>query len=131
MLMNKVFFKTIVSFSLFGLILIPSILSTNAEMLSPRQQMASGIDAENVECKSGFVLMIRSTNGSAACVKSSTSLKLANVGWGNVIKTAMEEPEQNEVNQNVEPVEQPEPEEETQGNEIKIKIKDGVGSGDR
>jgi len=130
--MNIAFCKNVITISMFGLILAPSILSANAaDVLSPRQQMASGIDAEGVECKSGFVLMVRSTNGAAACVKSSTSLKLSNAGWGNIIKTTMEEPEPNEEGSNVEPVEQPESAEETQGNVIEIKIKDGVGSGDR
>jgi hypothetical protein len=129
--MDMAFFKNIVVLSIFGLILIPSISSVNAEMLSPRQQMESGIDAEDVECKSGLVLMIRSTNGAAACVKTPTSLKLVNTGWGNIIKTAMETQEQNEEDSNVEPVKQPESSEETQSNVIEIKIKDGVGSGDR
>lgn len=79
MLMGIAFYKSIASF-LIIIFLIPSLLSVNAELLSPRQQMASGIDAVDVECKSGFVLMIRSTNGEAACVSSSTSLKLSNVG---------------------------------------------------
>ncbi|HXV65805.1 MAG TPA: hypothetical protein VD731_01075 [Nitrosopumilaceae archaeon] len=124
------FFKNIMVFSIFGLILIPSILSGNAEMLSPRQQMESGIDAEDVECKSGLVLMIRSTNGAAACVKSPTSLKLVNTGWGTIIKT-MNESESKEEIPNMQDDKQPESSEETDANIIEIKIKDGVGSGDR
>jgi hypothetical protein len=130
--MNTAFSKNIVTISILGLILVPSVLSANAaEVLSPRQQMASGIDAEDVKCKSGFVLMIRSTNGAAACVKSFTSLKLSNAGWGNVIKNTIEEPTQNEENPSVKPVEQPESTEETQGDVIEVKIKDGVGTGDK
>jgi protein-disulfide isomerase len=34
--------------------------------------------------------MIRSTNGAAACVKESTSLKLSDAGWGSVIEQAAE-----------------------------------------
>src|SRR3989337_668534 len=53
--------------------------------LSPRQQMASGVAADDVVCKSGLVLMIRSTNGAATCVKSSTSMKLSDAGWGSIV----------------------------------------------
>ena len=129
MVMNIAFCKYIIAISMLGLILAPSILSVNAvDVLSPRKQMESGIYAENIKCKSGFVLMVRSTNGSAACVKPSTSQKLSNVGWGNIITTVMEEPKPNEENPNVEPTEQPESAEDTQGDVIEIKIKDGVGS---
>lgn len=123
------FYKFIVTISMIELILFPSIYGINAtDVLSPHKQMASGIDAENVECKSGFVLMIRSTNGSAACVKLSTSEKLSNVGWGTIIKTTMNEQTSNERDVNEIPTEQPESAEETQGNAIEIKIKDGVGT---
>ncbi len=52
---------------------------------SPRKQMANGIAAEDVICKSGLTLMIRNS-GSAACVKPSTAEKLANAGWGVIEK---------------------------------------------
>ena len=108
--------------SILGLALFP-LQSVNADdLLSPRQQMASGIDAEDVECKLGFTLMIRSTNGDAACVKPSTSINLSNAGWGNIIKSAIEEPNTPE---------EPNPQEESEENVIEIKISDGVGSGDR
>jgi hypothetical protein len=130
--MNMAFCKSIMSISIVGLVMVSAILDVNAEVLSPRQQMASGIDAEDVECKSGFALMIRSTNGAAACVKSSTSIKLSNTGWGNIIKTTMEEPKQNDENLKVEPIKNSESTEEPpKENVIEIKIKDGVGTGDR
>jgi len=62
------------------------MLSVNAQdIMSPRQQMASGVAADDVVCKSGLVLMIRSTNGAATCVKSSTSMKLSDAGWGSIV----------------------------------------------
>jgi len=123
--MRVAFYKCIVAIYMLGLILVPSISNVNAvNVLSPHKQMVSGIDAENVECKSGFVLMVRSTNGSAACVKPTTSQKLSNVGWGNIIKPAMEEPEQN----TEEPHEQPVSTDDTKGDAIEVKIKDGVGA---
>ena len=82
------------SLVIFGLIISPSLSNINAvnhEIMSPKKQMASGVAAEDVMCKSGFVLMIRSTSGTAACVKSTTSLKLSEAGWGDVIEIAMDE----------------------------------------
>jgi hypothetical protein len=61
---------------------------------SPRKQMQNGIAAQDVVCKSGLALMIRSS-GDAACVTPSTAEKLANAGWGVIEKgaTMMEETE--------------------------------------
>ena len=92
--MNFTLGFALLSIVIIGLIITPSISSINAdnhEIMSPRKQMESGIDAEDVVCKSGLVLMIRSTSGTAACVKSSTSMKLSDAGWGDVIETTMEE----------------------------------------
>lgn len=50
-------------------------------ILSPHQQMRSDISAENVVCKSGFELIIKASNGSAACVFPSTVSALAERGW--------------------------------------------------
>ena len=114
---------------ILGLILSSSMLSANAdthEITSPRKQMEAGVEAEEVKCKSGLVLMIRSTNGYAACVKSSTSTKLANVSWGAIIESIIEEEPP------VEPVKQTEPEEDAaKGEVIEVNIKDGVGSKDK
>jgi protein-disulfide isomerase len=82
------------SLIIFGLIISSSMANINAdnqEIMSPRKQMESGIDAKDVVCKSGLVLMIRSSNGAAACVKSSTSMKLSVAGWGDKIEMVMQE----------------------------------------
>ena len=97
--MNQTSGFTLLSIVIIGLIISPLISSINAdnhEIMSPRKQMETGIDAEDVVCKSGLVLMIRSTNGAAACVKSSTSMKLSDAGWGDVIETTMEEKQEEE-----------------------------------
>src|SRR3990170_659558 len=84
--MNSVTNTAFVAIISLGLFLSPSMLSVNAQdIVSPRQQMASGVAADDVVCKSGLVLMIRSTNGAAACVKSSTSMKLSDAGWGSIV----------------------------------------------
>src|SRR3989304_3764366 len=84
--MNSVTNTAFVAIIALGLFLSPSMLSVNAQdIMSPRQQMASGVAADDVVCKSGLVLMIRSTNGAATCVKSSTSMKLSDAGWGSIV----------------------------------------------
>jgi len=84
--MNSGVSTAFVAIIALGLFLSPSMLSVNAQdIMSPRQQMASGVAADDVVCKSGLVLMIRSTNGAATCVKSSTSMKLSDAGWGSIV----------------------------------------------
>ena len=84
--MKSVTNTAFVAIIVLGLFLSPSMLSVNAQdIMSPRQQMASGVAADDVVCKSGLVLMIRSTNGAATCVKSSTSMKLSDAGWGSIV----------------------------------------------
>ena len=48
------------------------ILPVNAEIESPRKQMKMGISAEDVLCRTGLELVIR-TNGMPACVKPDTA----------------------------------------------------------
>ena len=57
---------------------------SNDMIASPKKQMANGIAAEDVICKSGFDLMIR-YSGSAACVSPATAEKLASVKWGKLL----------------------------------------------
>ena len=52
------------------------------EVMSPLKQMKSGVDPKDVVCKEGLVLMLKSTDGSAACVKDLSSSKLIERGWG-------------------------------------------------
>jgi len=48
---------------------------------SPREQMKMGIDAHQIQCKSGHQLVFKSTNWSPSCVKSSSVEKLMMIGW--------------------------------------------------
>ncbi len=50
-------------------------------MMSPRKQMDSGVNAEDVVCKEGLELIIKASNSSAACVKPSTAQVLIQRGW--------------------------------------------------
>ena len=49
--------------------------------MSPRAQMAQGTPASEVICKEGLVLILKSSDGSAACVKANTATKLVERGW--------------------------------------------------
>ena len=72
---------------LFAVGIISSSVVFGSSIDSPRKQMAMGIVAEDVVCKTGYDLMLRSS-GTAACVKPSTAMKLENSGWGKITKTA-------------------------------------------
>jgi len=69
-------------------VLIPLVLSIGmAPALSfgnifgtPKQQMDNGVPNEDVLCRVGFDLMLRSTGG-VACVKPTSSEKLSGLGW--------------------------------------------------
>lgn len=70
------------------MVVSPAMQITSADshsIPSPRQQMADGVEADDVECREGLTLMIRSSNGAAACVKAETSIKLSSTGWGAII----------------------------------------------
>lgn len=49
---------------------------------SPRKQMAEGVAATDVVCNEGLELILKSTDGSAACVKPSSAPRLIEIGWG-------------------------------------------------
>jgi len=63
--------------------------SKTGKIDSPRKQMANGVVAQEVICKSGFTLMIRSS-GDAACVTPSTAEKLIERGWTKILDDVSE-----------------------------------------
>ncbi|MFQ5476043.1 MAG: ABC transporter substrate-binding protein [Nitrosopumilus sp.] len=48
--------------------------------ISPRTQMTAGIDAAEVECREGFSLVMKASNGVAMCLKADTALKMIDRG---------------------------------------------------
>ena len=48
--------------------------------ISPRIQMTAGIDAAEVECREGFSLVMKASNGVAMCLKADTALKMIDRG---------------------------------------------------
>lgn len=56
---------------------------TMMEIKSPKKQMDDGIAPNDVVCKEGLDLLIKTSDGSAACVKSSSVETLIARGWGS------------------------------------------------
>lgn len=48
--------------------------------ISPRHQISAGIDVSEVECREGFSLVMKSSNGLPMCVKANTALKMIDKG---------------------------------------------------
>ena len=48
---------------------------------SPKKQMKSGVNAIDVTCKQGLELILKTTDGSSACVKPATASTLIERGW--------------------------------------------------
>ena len=48
--------------------------------ITPRTQMTAGVVAEDVECREGFSLVMKASNGVAMCLKADTALKMIDRG---------------------------------------------------
>jgi len=48
--------------------------------ISPLHQMNAGIDAAEIECREGFSLLMKESNGVAMCLKADTALKMIDRG---------------------------------------------------
>ena len=48
--------------------------------LSPRIQMNAGVDVQDIECREGFALVMKSSNGVPICLKADTALKMVERG---------------------------------------------------
>lgn len=48
--------------------------------ITPHTQMAVGVDAADVECREGFDLVMKASNGAAMCLKADTALKMIDRG---------------------------------------------------
>ena len=48
--------------------------------ISPRIQMTAGVDAVDVECREGFSLVMKTSNGVAMCLKADSALKMIDRG---------------------------------------------------
>ncbi|MDH3313703.1 MAG: ABC transporter substrate-binding protein [Nitrosopumilus sp.] len=48
--------------------------------ITPRTQMTAGVDAAEVQCREGFSLAMKASNGVAMCLKADTALKMIDRG---------------------------------------------------
>lgn len=81
-------------------IAIPSS-SAQLEIESPRKQMAAGVLAYNVKCKTDFVLILKAEDKSAACVTLPTAKFLIEKGWGEKVTKKIENVGNLTANQNL------------------------------
>jgi len=71
--------------AIVGLIIIcGNVAFAQTTTLSPLKQFKSGISAANVKCSTDYVLIIKSEDGSPACVKQQTVQILVLRGWAKV-----------------------------------------------
>ena len=59
-------------------------MMTTEKVVAPRKQMQEGTAATDVVCNEGKELMLKTSTGLAACVKSSSVSKLVAMGWGTL-----------------------------------------------
>ena len=52
--------------------------------MSPRAQMNNGVDSADVQCREGLELVMKNSNGAAACVNSQSVEKLIQYGWASL-----------------------------------------------
>lgn len=77
-------FSLVFFLALFTVVFYPAV---NAESASPSKQLKEGKAPEEVECKKGLELIIR-TNGEPACVKPETAQKLVDRGMAQYPTTS-------------------------------------------
>lgn len=60
-------------------------VAENKPLLSPLEQMESGIEPQNVACTDDKVLVIKKSSNTSACVKPQTLSRLVAMGWGTAL----------------------------------------------
>lgn len=71
--------RTLALTALFSIMAFAVVFPANAEVGSPKRQMDRGIALEDVLCREGLDLVIR-TNGNAACVRPDTADRMEKAG---------------------------------------------------
>lgn len=63
--------------------IIPPVTNNQDQLksLPPLKQMRAGIAPEDITCKEGFVIAIKTSNGNPSCMKPGTKAKLLERGW--------------------------------------------------
>ncbi len=82
MKMQNSFFLALALMTLFGTISFHTVSAEESgDNLSPKKQAMSGIDVHKIQCKEGFDLILKASDWSPACCKSSSVDKLIERGW--------------------------------------------------
>ena len=55
--------------------------STQLAWISPRQQVSAGIDAGEIECREGYSLVMKTSNGLPMCLKADSALRMIENGF--------------------------------------------------
>ena len=71
----------VISVTILGDIQKPT--KEDLDKLPPKKQQSHGRSIDEIQCKSGYVLMVKS-NGDPACVKSRSAEKMVLRGWGEL-----------------------------------------------
>lgn len=61
---------------------------SNNIVMSPKQQIDLGIGIDGIQCEDSLTLIIKSSDGSPACVMLITKQKLIERGWGTDLKSS-------------------------------------------
>ncbi len=81
----KICYSVFFILTLVTLIGAASFQSVNAESIhqdiSPKKQSMSGIDIHEIQCREGYDLILKATDGSPICCKASSVDKLIQRGW--------------------------------------------------
>lgn len=91
--MKQLLFLVVILSALFSIVSFTSVSgfgsteiklqeTINKLTLSPLKQFQSGVSAQHIQCGNGLELILKSSNGSPACVKPDTKIKLVQRGWG-------------------------------------------------
>ena len=77
------FFFVLALIALFGTVSFDAVSAEEAagKNMSPKKQTMSGIDIHKIECKEGYDLILKASDWSPACCKSSSVDKLIERGW--------------------------------------------------
>lgn len=75
------FTKNTSEIKIIGNLFVEKYVSGLLDKLAPLFQFRSGVKAEDVVCNSDFQLILKSSDGSPACVKSATAAHLVKIGW--------------------------------------------------
>jgi len=57
------------------------VIHSKESFSSPLKQEKSGISVKDIQCKQGFVLLVKAANGHPVCVKPTTATRLVSHGW--------------------------------------------------